>query len=80
MIERNTNTNFVAGRSSVTESDKKALDKAHKYEKQMMREGYRWIKINHRLSLFVECDKDGNPTEFGRKQIERQKDRFELKY
>ena len=55
----------------VTENDRKALEKAHRYEKKLKRKGYRWYKINNRTQVFVQCDKKGKPTADGQKTIEK---------
>ena len=61
--------NWVHEKGNVTEKDLAALDKAKKQEKQYTRKGYRWIKINERLQLFVPCDKNGKPTTEGQRRI-----------
>ena len=53
----------------VTEFDKNALKVAKSQENAKKRNGFRWFKINDRTRVFVECDKDGNPTKQGREQI-----------
>lgn len=52
-----------AGRSA-------ALEKAHAHERKQYKSGYRYIKINDRTKIMVECDADGNPTERGQKVID----------
>lgn len=66
-------TNWVSQSASptVTESDRKGLEKAHRYEKVMLKNGYRWYTINSCTKILVECDKDGNPTKMGKQQIKR---------
>lgn len=66
-------TNWVSQSASptVTESDSRGLEKAHRYEKAMLKKGYRWYTINSRTKILVECDKDGNPTQRGKQQIKR---------
>ena len=39
----------------------------------MIKNGWRWKKINGRISVLVPCDKNGNPTEQGLKIIKKQK-------
>ena len=67
-------TNWIrrGANSNVTDSDIAALAKAKKREAELVRNGFRWIVINKRLKVLVECDKDGKPTEFGQKQIRKQ--------
>lgn len=47
-----------------------ALEKAHSRERKQYKSGYRYIKINDRTKIMVECDADGNPTERGQKVID----------
>jgi len=74
-------TNWVSQSASptVTESDRKGLEKAHRYEARLEKKGYRWITVNSRMKVFAECDKDGNLTKFGKQQIERMKANFNVK-
>lgn len=74
-----TNWSTDVRRPNVTESDLKALEKAHRYEQKLTKKGYRWKRLSPRLSIFVECDKDGNPTEHGQRQIEKQKELHGIK-
>lgn len=62
-------TNWVHNNSVVLEKDKIALEKAKRIEQKQKRKGYRWIKINERNSVFVPCDKKGNPTKDGLHKI-----------
>ena len=66
-------TNWVSQSAShtVTESDRRGLEKAHRHEKEMLKNGYRWHTINSSTKILVECDKDGNPTQRGKQQIKR---------
>jgi len=72
-------TNWVSQSASptVTESDRKGLEKAQKQEKKLLKHGYRWVKINDKLKIFVECDKKGHPTEKGQRVIAETKRRME---
>lgn len=54
-------------------ADMKALQKAKKIEKNLENMGWRWVKLSDRMSVFVPCDKDGNPTKLGLEKIKRQK-------
>lgn len=58
---------------SRTEHDAKLLENAKKRERLMIKNGWRWKKINGRISVLVPCDKNGNPTEQGLKIIKKQK-------
>ena len=53
----------------VTEKDIKALERAKKIEARLENHGYKWVKINERLEIFVPCDKNGNPTLDGQRRI-----------
>ena len=59
---------------TVTESDRKGLEKAHCYEKAMLKNGYRWYTIKSHTKILVECDNGGNPTQRGKQQIKRAQD------
>lgn len=67
-------SNWVFEKGEVREKDLKALAKAKKHEERLKRNGYRWIKLNPRLQVFVPCDKDGNPTLEGQYKIHRLKE------
>ena len=53
----------------VTEKAIKALERAKKIEARLEKHGYKWVKINDRLEIFVPCDKNGNPTLEGQRRI-----------
>lgn len=57
----------------VTERDYKCLNKAHEYEKSLIKKGYRWIVVKNDLSILVQCDEDGNPTPESQKRIDKYK-------
>ena len=62
-------TNWVHDEGVVTEKDIKALEHAKKIEAMLEKHGYKWVKINERLEIFVPCDKNGNPTLEGQRRI-----------
>lgn len=62
--------NWVFDKGVVTERDKNMLTKAKQIEENNAKKGYRWIKVNNRTKIFVECDKKGVPTKKGNKNIE----------
>lgn len=53
------------------EKDKslRALEKAKRLEKQRIKQGWRHVKVNERLQVFVPCDKNGKPTHDGQRRI-----------
>lgn len=59
--------------SMVTERDVRALEKAYKEENRLLKEGYRWYKINDRIRVLIPFGKDGKPTEKGLRMIELQR-------
>lgn len=63
-------TNWVHEEGVVTEKDIKALERAKKIEARLEKHGYKWVKINERLKIFVPCDKNGNPTLDGQRRID----------
>ena len=62
-------TNWVHEDGVVTEKDIKALEHAKKIEARLEKHGYKWVKINERLKIFVPCDNNGNPTLEGQRRI-----------
>ena len=48
-----------------------ALEKAKKLEKKDMERGKRYVKVNGKMYVLVECDEEGNPTERGKEHIAR---------
>ena len=67
------NTNWVYDKGLVTEKDKIALEKAKRMEKNDLRKGFRWYRVNPRTKILVECDAQGNPTKRGQESIDRYK-------
>lgn len=67
-------TNWSATiKPSRTDYDAKGLENAKKRERLMIKNGWRWKRINDRISVLVPCDKNGNPTEQGLRIIKKQK-------
>lgn len=66
----------LVNNSTVTESDKRNLEKARNLEKKRKSEGWRWITINKMTKVFVPCDEEGNPTEVGNRMIDIQKSKI----
>ena len=62
-------TNWVHEEGVVTEKDIKALERAKKIEARLEKHGYKWVKINDRIEIFVPCDNNGNPTLEGQRRI-----------
>ena len=64
-------TNWV--RDSALPSDKyyRTLKKAKLQEEKKEKKGFRWITVDSRTKLFVECDKHGRPTKKGKEMINR---------
>ena len=61
--------NWVHEKGVVTEKDIKALERAKRIEARLEKSGYKWVKINERLKIFVPCDKNGKPTLEGQRRI-----------
>lgn len=57
----------------LSEAAKKAIRMQHKNEQQRMKKGWRWIKVGAQTRILVPCDKKGNPTEEGKRKIDRLK-------
>ena len=62
-------TSWVHEDGVVTEKDIKALERAKKIEDSLEKHGYKWVKINERIEIFVPCDNNGNPTLEGQRRI-----------
>jgi len=64
-------TNWItqSANPTVTEVDIRGLEKAHRLEAKLKNKGYKWVKVNDRTKVFVECDEHGKPTEKGNRQI-----------
>ena len=62
-------TSWVHEEGVVTEKDIKALERAKKIEARLEKHGYKWVKINERIEIFVPCDNNGNPTLEGQRRI-----------
>ena len=74
-----TTVNWVHDKSVVSERDRITLEKAKRIEQKQTKKGYRWIKINERNSIFVPCDKNGDPTEEGQRRIQLFKNAIGIK-
>ena len=73
------NPNVVAQQPTVTKDDFKGLKVAHRQEAKLIKEGWRYYKINDRLRVLVPFGKDGKPTKKGKRMIEAQKMLYEIK-
>jgi hypothetical protein len=71
--------NWVHEKGNVTDKDRMALERAKKIEKNLKKNGYRWIKINERLQTFVPCDENGKPTLEGERKIAMLKESQNIK-
>lgn len=71
--------NWVFESGVVLEKDRIALEKAKRIEQKQTKKGYKWIKINERNSIFVPCDKNGNPTKEGERKIQLFKNALGIK-
>lgn len=49
----------------------RALERVRKRENQLKKKGWRWIRVNNRLQVFVPCTKSGKPTKFGENLIKQ---------
>lgn len=55
--------------ASVIEKSIRALEKAKRIEKKNIAKGYRYIHVNSRTKVLVECNEKGEPTERGKRQL-----------
>ena len=53
------------------ENSIKALEKAKRLEAKRKKAGWRYVKVDARLQVFVPCDENGKPTKEGKERIER---------
>ena len=67
-------TNWVKESNLPNEKDYRTLKKAKLQERKKEKDGFRWITIDGRTRLFVECDKNGRPTRKGQEMINRYKE------
>lgn len=49
----------------------KNAEKRAQREKELRKEGWRWVRIDAQTLIFVPCDAQGNPTEVGQEKIKR---------
>lgn len=61
--------NWATQLNHVSEATYKALEKAKNREKRLAKKGWRWIKLNDRTTVYVQCDKNGEPTEESKRKI-----------
>lgn len=57
-------------KNTAKEHGRRILDKLLKNESKKVYEGFRWLKVDDRTKVLVPCDKNGNPTEKGRRILE----------
>lgn len=50
------------------------VEKNIQKEQRLFEKGWRWVKVNNTLQVFVPCDKDGKPTKEGERKIKRRKE------
>lgn len=69
-INKAYNTNWACeSHDGVTDAARKALEKAHRIERDRIARGWRWVKVNAITSVLVPCDKKGKPTKEGLRKI-----------
>ena len=66
-------------RRAVTQAAKAAAKKGAKMERERIKQGWRWVKVDQRSKILVPCDKKGNPTKDGLRRIERMKQNLGIK-
>lgn len=60
------------------EYDQKMLEKAREREQVMISKGYRYVQVNPRTRILVECDKRGKPTKKGQEYLDKLKEMLYL--
>lgn len=58
--------------AQVTDAARKCVIKQREKELKDMKKGWKFVKIAKDYQVFVPCDENGEPTEEGKKRIERQ--------
>ena len=71
--------NWVHEKGTVFEKDKIMLEQVKKKERKDEKLGYKWVRVDPRTTLFVECDKHGNPTKRGLEKINKLKSYLNIK-
>ena len=62
-------TNHIAPRPNVSDSDHKALKAAKRLEERRIKDGWRYVQATPMIQVFVPCDKSGKPTKDGIRRI-----------
>ena len=63
-------TNHIAPRPNVSDSDHKALKAAKRLEERRIKDGWRYVQVTPMMQVFVPCDKKGKPTTEGQRRID----------
>lgn len=66
--------------AQVTDAARKCTSKQREKEIKDMKKGWKFVKIANGYQVFVPCDENGEPTEEGRKRIERQLNLLGIKH
>lgn len=62
-------TNYIAPRPMITETDRKVLLQAKLLEKKRKKDGWKYVNATPMIRVLVPCDDDGEPNEKGRQII-----------
>jgi hypothetical protein len=73
------NPEWAAPHPTVTDDDIKGLSTAHKQERKLMKDGWRYYKVSERLMVLVPFGEDGKPTKKGMQMIEARKSQYDIK-
>ena len=63
-------TNHIAPRPNVSDSDYKALKAAKRLEERRIKDGWCYVQVTPMMQGFVPCDKNGKPTAEGQRRID----------
>lgn len=72
----NNEYNWALERRAVTDAAKRVATKAAKKEQELMKDGWRYVKLNDRVRCFVPCDAKGKPTKEGERMMREMSKRF----
>lgn len=66
-----TDKNWAVNRRVITDADHRMLERAKKYERQLIKKGWVWHRLNVNTLVLVPADKDGKPTKEALERLEK---------
>lgn len=71
------NMENVCNTESSSTKTQRIVEKNMQKEQRLLKKGWRWVKVDGTLQVFVPCDKDGKPTQEGERKIKLRKEILE---